>query len=410
MLDLAFADNTLNLDWNGVYTGELAIRNFRIQGPFATSKSDTPFGPTVKGQIDLNGGIAYLPQGKKEVKAYVYYLYDLNLNFLKRVSILSGDPTKLDISSTIMNVEVADSSLSVSGSSIYPSIVGRVNLNGGSLSILGREFELLSEKDQATYYPYNQEKIESNYVVFKGGEKAEGVTPSPNLIALSNVTNQTITRDINNNEVVTTDKYRVITRIQGASLAFEAYKEDNTQSPPTFTQSTLSESEIRAMLLPDFLKNALGLSNNSAANSQAAGLIVDDYVNNYIRSRLIKNVEREVEKNLGLESFSLSYNFGQQLRKNVSGSSATVDPMEEPNILGIGVVKGFFDRLYIGLKYTQNMDQTIDNTVPRYFNYEITYKLTKILSLIYYREPNDFSIQNLNSGYYKVSLRAGYQF
>ena len=73
---------------------------------------------------------------------------------------------------------------------------------------------------------------------------------------------------------------------------------------------------------------------------------------------------------------------------------------------GIGAVKGFFGRFYIDVKYSQAVqEQAVINKA--FLNYQLTYKLSPVLSVVYYREP--FSFIEEESDYYKVTLKAGYQ-
>ena len=76
-----------------------------------------------------------------------------------------------------------------------------------------------------------------------------------------------------------------------------------------------------------------------------------------------------------------------------------------------GFVKGFFDRFYINVRYSQSLNDTSAQTAQTsqtFINYELTYKLTHILSISYYREP--ISLNDVISGYYKTSLSAQYVF
>ena len=76
--------------------------------------------------------------------------------------------------------------------------------------------------------------------------------------------------------------------------------------------------------------------------------------------------------------------------------------------LGVGFVKGFFDRFYINVKYSQLMEDISTQDKQTYINYQLTYRLTQVLSISYYREP--ISINDIVSGYYKTSLNAQYAF
>jgi hypothetical protein len=72
----------------------------------------------------------------------------------------------------------------------------------------------------------------------------------------------------------------------------------------------------------------------------------------------------------------------------------------------VGFVKGFFDKFYLDVNYAQFGSET--EIAQETFNYQLTYKLSRIWSIIYYREP--ISLQELTSGYQKVTLKAGFSF
>ncbi|MFA4906530.1 MAG: hypothetical protein WC645_08515, partial [Candidatus Margulisiibacteriota bacterium] len=72
----------------------------------------------------------------------------------------------------------------------------------------------------------------------------------------------------------------------------------------------------------------------------------------------------------------------------------------------VGFVKGFTDRLYIDVRYSQGMEQTTGTAAKTSINYQLTYKITPIWSIIYYREP--ISLQEISTGYQKVTLKSGF--
>ena len=79
----------------------------------------------------------------------------------------------------------------------------------------------------------------------------------------------------------------------------------------------------------------------------------------------------------------------------------------------VGFVKGFFDRLYIDVRYSQSMEQPPSgagqgSAAAASFNYQLTYKLNPIWSILYYREP--ISMQQISTGYSKLTLKAGFSF
>jgi len=196
---------------------------------------------------------------------------------------------------------------------------------------------------------------------------------------------------------------------EGLNLAFYAFKEDATKQPPELTPAGYNDEEIKVLILPDFIKGSLGISEKGVAEVDANGVLAD-YLNSRLNTYLLRGVERDIAKSLELESLTLEYNFGKDLRNmlpTATKSPTEIGPQEMPETMyGIEAVKGFFGRFYIDVKYSQAaQEQAVINKAL--LNYQLTYKLSPVLSVVYYREP--FSFIEQESDYYKVTLKAGYQ-
>ena len=107
---------------------------------------------------------------------------------------------------------------------------------------------------------------------------------------------------------------------------------------------------------------------------------------------------------LGLESLTLEYNFGKDLRKALGAKDTS---QAQTQSLGVGFVKEMFDRFYIDIKYARFEDSG-NQSSTEYFNYQLTYRLTQVFSFSYYREP--LSINEPISGFSKTSLKATFGF
>ncbi|MBU0671610.1 MAG: hypothetical protein KJ732_01125, partial [Candidatus Margulisbacteria bacterium] len=62
---------------------------------------------------------------------------------------------------------------------------------------------------------------------------------------------------------------------------------------------------------------------------------------------------------------------------------------------------------YLEINYSQYGAEA-ENPMEETFDYQLTYKLSPIWSIIYYREPT--SPQEITTGYQKMTLKAGFSF
>jgi len=129
-------------------------------------------------------------------------------------------------------------------------------------------------------------------------------------------------------------------------------------------------------------------------------------LNARIQSYLLRNITSKVEKALGLDSFTMDYNFGKDLEKVLPTKRGEYAVDDKPQF-GVGFVKSFFNNVYIQVRYYQSMNEAsyLSNTS---FNYQITWKATKYYWFVYYREPITF--QDQSSTYYKLTLQSQYVF
>jgi hypothetical protein len=419
-LNLNLQDTDLILEWPGLYAGEMELKNFSLSGPLPLSKAGfKKRGPLVKGDIKLSEGNISLPSGTNHKNEDLYFNYNLTLDLGKGISIGGGETNAIDLRNIVLNLGAVGENLQVLGNSGEPRIMGTVKFTEGSLSILSRDFTLLTLSEQEKYYPYDRNKLSENTATFKGLAGEEAI-PSLNITALAKVTNYKEQSSPSGGSGTTTtydkEEIFIISHVtgmpfvkeenRGVKIKFEAFKEDTTKKPSEITPANYTEQEIKVLLLPDFLKGPLGISQGEM-NSDEAGKIIDNYINNYIRSRFVQKIERNLEKTLGLENLTLEYNFGKELRKNVAGTPLRSSPSDVSKV-GIGVVKGFFDRFYIAVKYSQLLGESVDQTQSQLFNYELIYKISKMWAISYYQEPA--LINNPTLGYSKITLTGGYAF
>ena len=96
--------------------------------------------------------------------------------------------------------------------------------------------------------------------------------------------------------------------------------------------------------------------------------MVADYLTSRVQTVLFRGLQREIEQALGLESLTLEYNFGPKIREAM-GINDPISQITEKPTWTVGFVKGFFDRLYIDVRYSQGANGSTTGSNTNYFNY-----------------------------------------
>ncbi len=407
-LNLKLSDNDLTVDIPDIYKGDLDVKGISLAGPST--------GPRLSGTINLSNGALTLPDMSRKSAAFPLGM-NLTVNIQKNSYVTAGDVNNListDLSNLILNLELEGNNISVNGSLADPKVLGKVTFKSGTVNILNREFSLMSEDRQKDVFTSNQMDIQANTADFRGT-----TLPYLTLSAEINInsTENSLASLPSKNQTYTTSNFLVISRItgvpfsqekeEGLNLMFYAFKEDATKQPPELVPAGYDEEQIKVLLLPDFIKGSLGITDKGVSNVDANEVLAD-YLNSRLNAYLLRDVERNLAKSFELESLTLEYNFGKDLRNMFTTTNPSeLGPQELPETMyGIGAVKSFFGRLFIDVKYSQAVEQpALIN--KEWLNYQLTYKLNSVLSVVYYREPFSF-LQD--SDYYKVTLKAGYEF
>jgi len=416
VFDLKLKDGDFTVDLPSLYKGDLEVKNFALEGPLWLSR-ENPKAPKLSGIFNLSNGVLTLPDMSRKTDLIPLGL-NMTLNIQKNSYVAAGDIKNListDLSNLILNLELEGQNISISGSLNDPKILGKTTFKYGTVNILNREFSLMSEDRQKEVFASDLDKVKENSAVFQGGS-----LPNLTLAAEINIKSvEKITSPASKTTTYNTTNTLVVSRItgvpfskekeEGLLLSFYAFKEDATKQPPELTPAGYDEEEIKVLILPDFIKGSLGISEKGVSEVDANGVLAD-YLNSRLNTYLLRGVERNLAKSLELESLTLEYNFGKDLRNmmpTTTKSPTEIGPQEMPETMyGIEAVKGFFGRFYIDVKYSQAaQEQAVINKA--FLNYQLTYKLSPVLSVVYYREP--FSFIEQESDYYKVTLKAGYQ-
>lgn len=411
-LDLTLSPTQIFVDLPNLFSGWVKINQAQLSGPLSFDQSQWP---TLRGEAEINNSLITLSSRPGSENKVMPLNLDLNLAMNKNVYATMGDIATMNLSYIFMNLEINCDTLQISGTLASPSLVGRVGLKRGTLTLLNREFNLLSSDQQTTYYSYNPEKISENVAVFKGGAGAEGMQPEATITAQTQVENE----EIDSAGIPVKKKVIILSRLRGVigasdkdrglNISFDSFSEDKTRTPSAIQPASYSDQEIRVMLLPDIIRSLIGVNKTEGGSQEKVdtNVFLADYLTSQVQTFLFRRVERELESRLGLESLTLEYNVGKDIRQAMRVRE-TVPLGEEKPDWRVGFVKGFFDKIFIDVRYSQWLGESAASSAKISINYQLTYKLSPIWSIIYYREP--LSIQDLATGYQKITLKAGFSF
>lgn len=408
-LDLSLQPVRLYLFFPATLTGWIIANDISLKGPLSLEYSQ---GPLLSGRLDLSDAVIYLSRPAAAGGKPFPLNLQLETNFAKNVYATLGDVATLDLSNVFMNLEI-NGRLLIGGALAEPRLAGKIMVKRGTINIFNREFTLLSQDAQKKYFPYDPSRLEDNFAHFAGEEGPEGVLPQLNITASTKIENQekdaggqTVKKEVN-----------VLARLKGTlgakeesralKIALQGFSEDKTKSPAEMSPAAYSDQDLKVMLLPDFIKQLAGINQPGAATSNTeTNAIVADYLSSRVQTLLFRSIERQAEQALGLESLKLDYNFGPSFRQAIGATQPSGYEKEKP-AWTVGFTKGFFDRLYLEVNSVgYNQPQSNTNAALNAFNYQLTYKLDPVWSIIYYREPVNY-YQPI-TGNQKISLKAGF--
>ncbi|OGB88143.1 hypothetical protein A3H38_02725 [candidate division WOR-1 bacterium RIFCSPLOWO2_02_FULL_46_20] len=402
-LDLNFAPTVLNIDLPNLYNGKVEIEAARLTGPLYFNFSRAPL---LTGKINIDDAIISLSQKKGGNEKKLPLRLDLSINLNKNVYAIMGDVNTLDLSNIFMNLEMIGQELKITGDLLAPSLKGKIFLKRGTVNIFNREFTLLSNEQQKSFFPYDAEKRKDNLARFTGESGKEGVMPDVTIVAKVEVEN---TEEDASGETVD-KKVIILSYLQGVigaaekerglKTSFYSFSEDTTKTPSEMVPAGHSEQDIKVMLLPDFIRSLTGVSQDETIDTN---VVVADYLSSRLQTLLFRGIERELEHRLGLESLTLEYNVGKTVRQAMGVTETSGLIIAKPD-WRVGFAKGFFDKFFIDVNYLQ-FASGFEN--ENKLNYKLTYKLNPIWSIIYYREPPNLED---NIGYQKMTLQVGFSF
>ncbi|MBN3032550.1 MAG: translocation/assembly module TamB domain-containing protein [Candidatus Saganbacteria bacterium] len=404
-LNLSFSPTRLYAAFPNLFIGTLDLKSLALRGPVFF---DGSAGPLLSGSVEVSNAVITLPSSGGGGQLYPLRL-NLDVNLARNAYAVMGDVATLNLSNILMNLEVGGR-LAITGPLAGPDLLGRITIKRGTINIFNREFSLLTPELQKKFNSYGVGSLPQNTVNFNG----EGVQPALDLTAVVDVDDQ----EKDASGVYVKKKVSIMAYLKGVmgakeeerslKISLSGYTEDKSKSPPAMVPAAYSEQDLKVMLLPDFIKSLTGINQAQGGEQQVdTNAVVADYLNSRVQSLLFRSLEREAEQRLDLESLTLEYNFGPQIGEALGVRDIKGFEQQKP-AWSVGFVKGFFDRLYLDVRYAQGADQTATTTSGQtYFNYQLTYKLTPIWSIIYYSEP---VMVSQPSGDQKVTLSAGFSF
>lgn len=406
-LDLAFTPAYFLVDLPNLFSGTINLEEAQLKGLLYF---DFSAGPTLSGEAEISDAVITLAKSKQKPKKVFPLNYDLTVDLKKNTYAVMGDIATFDLSNIFMNMEIRSDDFKILGSLAAPSLAGKILLKRGTVTIFNREFSLLSREQQENFYPFNIEKVKDNIAIFSGEKGEKGTKPEISVVAKVEVENpQTDTEG-----TVTYQKVIILSHLSGiigatdkdASLkiSFDSFIEDKSKSPHELLPASYSDQDVKVMLLPDFIKSLTGISQGDEGVD--TNVVVADYISSRLQTYVFRGIERGLEQTLGLESLTLEYNFGKDVRRAMGVTDTRVLEGEKPD-WRVGFAKGFFDKFYLDVNYSQFGGEA-DQPGEEVFNYQLTYKLSPIWSIIYYREPT--SLQELSTGYQQITLKAGFSF
>jgi TamB, inner membrane protein subunit of TAM complex len=401
-LNLAISPTQLYIDLPNLYSGVLELKSAHLYGPLTF---DLKKGPTLVGKADINNAVITLAKGANGKKKIFPLIYDLTVSMDKNVYAVMGDVATFDLSNIFMNLGVKSDELRITGTSAKPSLQGKILIRRGSVNIFNREFTLLTSEQQEEYYPFNADKVKKNIAYLSGEEGDEGIKPDVTITAKVDV--EESETDASGN--ITKKKVVILSSLQGVigasdkerelKIKLDSFVEDEDKK---LKPGGYSEQQIKVMLLPDFIKSLTGINKGDEVDTN---VVVADYISSRFQTILFRGLERDLEQRLGLESLTLEYNFGKDIRQAMGVTQSRSFDGEKPD-WRVGFVKGFFDKFYLDFNYSQANQDT--GAVDTYYNYQLTYKLSPIWSIIYYEEPS--SLLETSTGDKTLTLKAGFSF
>lgn len=428
-LDLAIKDTDLSLNISDVYRGNISTSKVQIRGDYLVGLSRErqselaktiatrhEQGPLVSGHLQFENGDLSIPKvGAKKVKPSL--LLNLQMSVGENVSVVGGilgDNLLAGLANYLdIRLQGTDSPLLISGSLNAPKLDNSLILAEGSMTFLNRGFELLSTDEQSIFFQDNQFKIQPHRISFQQDTLSDGTLRlNPQLrmsaysviesLATENVVHDGVVMQVNgsiyNLDEIVFEKYKMTTIVPQRgdpeyvkSLQFSTDGSESDQSRETY--------EVLSLLVPELVGAQLDDSQGTQGLLEVVG---ENQINSYLRRRVLRPIERQIAKNVGLYDLRVDYNVGRAL---IRGTSEDEADSSDTDSIGVAFVKGLSHNLFLKVRTNLELQTTNTNSLEN-SNIELQYNLLKNLSLSYSNGRERHEVETNP----KFSLRYSHEF
>ena len=413
--DLKIKNTSLHFNKKNTFQGLITLKNSGFKGKYKTSlKKRTPSlnisttteYPTLYGSLILNENTLHINSNSSSNPLPPIPL-DLKTSIGKNVFITAKSLKASLLPGIAIDIELKESTtpIRISGTLPYPIIHDDIYLKKGALSIINRNFELLSISKQKNYLTT---KGQPN-LAHSNSFRIQRTTDSNGQIKLSpivNITALTIV-DTQASENINNDKYRhLLITLEGPMDQLNIFEIDHFNSNSSVSNANMSyvrtynlantkspkeQTDLAQIIMPELEVD------NQRSPLKSVG---ETQINYLVRRQLLRPVEKKIASQVGLEDLQINYNFGQKVVNKSDNQS---------NVIGVNAIKNLSDNLFIQIK--SNIDLDSKSQQKSFSDYiseiELTYHLLRNLSLNY-SNGKDNTLQNEFRS--KISLRFTHEF
>lgn len=445
--DLAIKNEVVNLNITDFIDSDVSVETLNINGPFTIPFNDlaqqkiihkiennTFDYPALSGTIKLNNSVISIIN--KPSPPPIPIKYDLSIfiesNNEINTRLFGNDLVGI---STDINLNEQDDPLLLSGTSFYPQITSRLFIQDANLSLLNREFELLTETEQTIFTPSSELDLSENLIEFETfitNQNKNEINPKLNLKAISTPilinsqteetasTETTTEENIQNN--TTPEYYFIVMKINGSILEleeinFDVFKSDiknpNSNNQVKYidsfsinntsiqNQTSLQEENTNTLL--EILYPSLYSTNSEGKFVDSLTEIGKTQVNTLLRRNIIRPIERSLSKLSGFDDFKINHNLSDLLENNT-----------EDQFIGVNIMKKLIkDKLIIRLKtnleLTNESNNKSNNTIELP-EIELTYFVLDNKNLSFNIATIKDDSSNTGEQHLKTSLRYRYEY
>jgi|GEM_PF-1519376 len=406
-LDLKVDNAQWAIHFPGLYRGMVGVEGLSINGRYAIPLSaaekeaallrvgtSQETGPVLAGTVTLYDAELSMPTTESSPPK-PSFLLQLVGKIAQNVRLVGGVIGKglLGNVANQFDVRLAPTAtpLDIRGSLNAPSIQHPITIAGGTIDVLTRRFELLSEEKQRIYNRHPQTQPYPNTVTFQtdySGPKHK-LIPMIKVAALAVI--EPISSVVVSSSAMVTGSQtlapytHVLITIDGSAYQLEGFLFHHYVSPKLDATnltykgtyrlggamgSDTDPTMIASMLAPELMGEwqAAGVQSSVLWRQLGSGTI-----NSLFSQTMLRGIEKEIAKNTGLDQFSIDYNIGKALVD--SNSTQTV---------GFNMIKSLFsNKLFIRARTDLDVDRRRNVAPFQLSEIELTYYLERQLSLNY---------------------------